>query len=153
LKKVSNSADGAKTHFVLIDAVGVEKSLKTESRPLERKPGLSLDSLLKGVAVGARDEDTVLSLGNRLVRLAKQLNDKALAKIKQTSGATGLRDLGRGMRQALDPDRVVADALDAAKTAGITRSEDTLTSEELEAARRKRVDAACQPFDDPALRE
>ena len=35
LQRVSNSADGAKTRFVLIEAVGVEKSLKTESRPLE----------------------------------------------------------------------------------------------------------------------
>src|SRR5690606_463273 len=97
---------------------GVEKSLKTESRPLERKPGLSLDSLLKGVAVGARDEDTVLSLGNRLVRLAKQLDDKALARIQQAGGGIGLQDLARGLVQALDPDRVVAEALDAAKAAG-----------------------------------
>lgn len=153
LKKVSNSAEGAKTHFVLIDAVGVEKTLKTESRPLERKPALSLDSLLKGVAVGARDPDTVLSLGNRLVRLAKQLDDKALCRIKQAGKGVGLQDLARGLVQALDPDRVAADALEAAKAAGITRSEATLTEAELDAARRKRVDAACQPFDDPALRE
>ena len=153
LKKVSNSAEGAKTHFVLIDAVGVEKSLKTESRPLERKPTLSLDSLLKGVAVGARDPDTVLSLGNRLVRLAKQLDEKALAKIKQASGGLGLQDLARGLVQALDPDRVVADALEAAKASGITRSEDTLTEAELATARGKRVAAACHPFDAPELRE
>ena len=153
LKKVSNSAEGAKTHFVLIDALGVEKSLKTESRPLERKPTLSLDSLLKGVAVGARDPDTVLSLGNRLVRLAKQLDDKALTRIKQASGGIGLQDLARGLVQALDPDRLMADALDAAKAAGITRSQDTVTEEELDAARTKRVDAACRPFDAPSLRE
>lgn len=153
LKKVSNSAEGAKARFALIDAVGVEKSLKTESRPLERKPGLSLDNLLKGVAVGARDPDTVLSLGNRLVRLAKQLDDKALARIKQASGGVGLQDLARGLVQALDPDRVAADALDAAQAAGITRSEDTLSAEELDAARSKRIDAACKPFDAPALRE
>lgn len=153
LKKVSNSAEGAKTHFVLIDAVGVEKSLKTESRPLERKPGLSLDSLLKGVAVGARDDDTVLSLGNRLVRLAKQLDDKALARIKQASGGIGLQDLARGLVQALDPDRIAADALDIATAAGITRSAENLTPDELDAARRKRVDTACAPFDAPALRE
>lgn len=153
LKKVSNSAEGAKTHFVLIDAVGVEKSLKTESRPLERKPTLSLDNLLKGVAVGARDPDTVLSLGNRLVRLAKQLDDKALTRIKQASGGIGLQDLARGLVQALDPDRVMADALDAAKAAGITRSQDTVSEVELDAARRKRVDTACQPFDTPALRD
>lgn len=153
LRKVSNSAEGAKSRFVLIDAVGVEKSLKTESRPLERKPGVSLDNLLKGIAVGARDPDTVLSLGNRLVRLAKQLDDKALMRIKQVSGGVGLRDLARGLVQSLDPDRVAADALDAAKAAGLTRSEDTLSEAELEAARSKRIDAACKPFDAPALRE
>ncbi|MHB1271391.1 MAG: DEAD/DEAH box helicase family protein [Rhodanobacter sp.] len=153
LKKVSNSANGAKTHFVLIDAVGVEKSLKTESRPLEKKPGVSLDGLLKGIAIGSRDDDTVLSLGSRLVRLSRQLDDKALARIKQTSGGLALNDLARGLVQAVDPDRITADALDAAKAAGITRNADTLTAEELEAARQQRVAAACQPFDDPELRD
>lgn len=138
---------------MLIDAVGVEKSCKTESRPLERKPGTSLDALLKGVAIGARDDDTVLSLGNRLVRLAKQLDDKALARIKQASGGLGLQDLARGLVQALDADRIAADALDAAKAAGITRSEDTLTDAEIETAKQKRIAAACAPFDAPQLRE
>lgn len=153
LKKVSNSADSAKTHFVLIDAVGVEKSLKTESRPLEKKPGVSLDALLKSVAVGGRDDDTVLTLGNRLVRLTKQLDDKALARIRQTSGGVALQDLARGLVSALDPDRIVADALDNAKAAGITRSEDTLTDDEIAAARQQRITAACLPFDDPRLRD
>jgi type I restriction enzyme, R subunit len=152
LKKVSASADGAKTRFVLIDAVGVEKSLKTDSRPLERKPGVSLDNLLKSVAV-ARDPDTVQSLGNRLIRLAKQLDDKALARIRQASGGIGLQDLARGLVQAVDPDRIAADALDAARSAGITRSEDGLTESELVTARQRRIDTACRPFDDPALRE
>ena len=153
LRKVSNSASGAKERFVLIDAVGVEKSCKTDSRPLERKPGVSLDALLKAIAVGAHDDDTVLSLGNRLVRLSKQLDDKALAKIKQASGGIGLQDLARGLVQALDPDRIAADALDAAKAAGITRSEDTLSDAELDAAKQKRIATACQPFDAPQLRE
>jgi type I restriction enzyme R subunit len=153
LKKVSNSADGAKTHFVLIDAVGVEKSLKTESRPLEKKSGATLDQLLKSIAVGGPDDDTVLSLGNRLVRLAKQLDDKALARIRQTSGGIALNDLARGLVNALDPDLVAAAALDAANAAGITRSADTLTADELDTARHQRVLAACQPFDDPKLRD
>ncbi len=153
LKKVSNSAAGAKTHFVLIDAVGVEKSLKTESRPLEKKPSVSLDSLLKGIAIGSRDDDTVLSLGSRLVRLAKQLDDKALARIKQTAGGLALNDLARELVQAVDPDRIAADALDTAKAAGITRSADTLTADELATARQRRVSTACQPFDDPKLRD
>lgn len=153
LKKVSNSADSAKTHFVLIDAVGVEKSLKTESRPLEKMPGMSLNTLLKTVAVGNRDDDTILTLGNRLVRLTKQLDDRALARIKQTSGGVALQDLARGLVSALDPDRIIADALDNAKAAGITRSESTLTEDELAAVRAQRVSAACKPFDDPGLRD
>lgn len=77
LRKVSNSADSAKTRFVLIDAVGVEKSCKTDSRPLGRKPGVPLKDLMLGVALGHRDEDTVLSLANRL---SKRRRTRALGR-------------------------------------------------------------------------
>ena len=153
LKRVSNSADGAKTRFVLIDAVGVEKSLKTESRPLEKKPGVPLKDLLQGVAMGHRDDDTVLSLANRLVRLAKQLDDKAQARIEKASGGVPVAELGRALIAALNPDAVVQTALAAARAMGKTLNEDQLRPEELAAARTTRVAAACAPFDQPALRD
>jgi len=153
LKRVSNSADGAKTRFVLIDAVGVEKSLKTESRPLEKKPGVALKDLLQGVAIGHRDDDTVLSLANRLIRLGKQLDAKAQTRIAKASGGIPVADLGKGLVAALDPDAIVATALATAQAKGITRSEDTLLPEEIEVARAERVAAACAPFDQPTLRD
>jgi type I restriction enzyme, R subunit len=153
LKRVSNSADGAKTRFVLIDAVGVEQSLKTESRPLEKKSTVALKDLLQGVAMGSRDDDTVLSLANRLVRLAKQLDEKAQARIEKVSGGIPIGELGKGLIVALDPDAITAMALATAQAKGITRSEDTLLPEEIEAARAERVAAACVPFDKPELRE
>lgn len=153
LQRVSGSADGAKSRFVLIDAVGVEKSLKTDSRPLEKKPGMPLKDLLQGVAVGHRDDDTVLSLANRLVRLAKQLDAKALARIEKASGGVPVGELGKALITALDPDRIVHTALDTARAKGITRSEETLTPDELLAARNARVAAACAPFDTPQLRD
>jgi type I restriction enzyme R subunit len=153
LKRVSNSAEGAKTRFVLIDAVGVEKSLKTESRPLEKKPGVALKDLLQGVAMGSRDDDTVLSLANRLVRLAKQLDDKAQARIEKASGGIPVAELGKSLIAALDPDAITQAALATAQAQGITRSEDTLLPEEIAAARAVRVAAACAPFDQPALRD
>ena len=153
LKRVSNSADGAKTRFVLIDAVGVEKSLKTESRPLEKKPGVALKDLLQGVAMGSRDDDTVLSLANRLVRLAKQLDEKAQARIARASGGIRIAELGKGLIVALNPDAIVQTALATARAKGITRSEVTLLAEEIEAARLMRVAAACTPFDKPELRD
>jgi type I restriction enzyme R subunit len=152
LKRVSNSADSAKTRFVLIDAVGVEKSLKTESRPLEKRPGIELKDLLQGVAVGHRDEETVLSLANRLVRLAKQLDEKAQARIEKTAGVS-VGQLGKALIAALDPDRVVETALATASANGITRSEETLLPEEIEAARRQLLATACQPFDRPEVRD
>lgn len=153
LQRVSGSASGAKDRFVLIDAVGVEKSLKTESRPLEKKPGVALKDLLQGVAMGHRDDDTVLSLANRLVRLAKQLDDKAQARIEKASGGIPVGELGKGLIAALDPDAIAQTALATAQAQGITRSADTLTPEEILAARAQRVSAACSLFDSPALRD
>jgi len=153
LKRVSNSADSAKTRFVLIDAVGVEKSLKTESRPLEKKPGVALKDLLQGIAIGHRDDDTVLSLANRLIRLDKQLDAKAHARIAQAAGGIPVSQLAKNLIAAVDPDQVIATALATAQAQGITRSEDTLTAAEIEAARNQRVAAACAAFDSPELRE
>lgn len=153
LKRVSNSAEGAKTRFVLIDAVGVEKSLKTESRPLEKKPGVPLKDLLQGVAMGSRDDDTVLSLANRLVRLAKQLDEKAQARIEKASGGISMAELGKSLIAALDADTITQAALATAQAQGITRNEDTLLPEEIAAARAVRVASACAPFDQPALRD
>jgi type I restriction enzyme R subunit len=153
LRRVSNSADSAKTRFVLIDAVGVEKSLKTETRPLEKKPGTPLKDLLIGIAIGSRDDDTVLSLANRLIRLNKQLDDKAKARIEKHSGGLSVGQLGKALIAALDPDQIIETALATAKAQNITRTEDSLTEDELAQARAQRVAAACAPFDQPALRD
>ncbi|MBL8513573.1 MAG: DEAD/DEAH box helicase family protein, partial [Betaproteobacteria bacterium] len=153
LKRVSNSAEGAKSRFVLIDAVGVEKSLKTESRPLEKLPAMPLKDLLQGVAIGSRDNDTVLTLANRLVRLSKQLDDKAKARIEKISGGATVGELGKALIAAVDADAVIATALEMTKAKGFTRTEETLLPAEIEAARSARVAAACAPFDKPELRD
>ena len=153
LRRVSGSAEGAKSRFVLIDAVGVEKSCKTDSRPLEKKPTVPLKDLLLGVALGHRDDDTVTSLANRLLRLGKTLDADAQARLAQLTGGVPVQQFGRELLNALDADAVVRDALANAARRGITRNEDTLTPEELAEARAARVAAACAPFDQPELRD
>jgi type I restriction enzyme R subunit len=76
LKKVTPCARYTKDHYVIVDAIGVTKSLKTDSRPLEKKPGVPLKDLLAAITVGARDEDLFTTLANRLARLDKQLTEK-----------------------------------------------------------------------------
>lgn len=64
LRKVTPTAKYTKDHFVIVDAIGVTKSLKTDSRSLEKKPGISLKELLQAVAVGAREEGLFTSLAS-----------------------------------------------------------------------------------------
>ena len=62
LQAVSGAEARATAHFVIVDAVGVCGSDKTDSRPLEKKPTVAFDALLLGVALGTRHEDTLTTL-------------------------------------------------------------------------------------------
>ena len=104
LKKVTPSARYTKDHYVIVDAAGVTKSLKTDSRPLERKPGVPLKELLAAVAVGARDEDLFTSLANRLTRLERQLTDKEKTTFTEKAGGKTITQVVRELLNAYNPD-------------------------------------------------
>lgn len=108
LKKVSPCAKVTKDHFVIVDAIGVTKSLKTDSRPLEKKPGVPLKDLLGAVAVGARDEDLFTSLANRLTRLDKQITEKEKKQFEEKSGGIPLSTVVKDLLNAYNPDTVEA---------------------------------------------
>jgi type I restriction enzyme R subunit len=100
------SAKLTKDHFVIIDAIGVEQSQKTDSRPLEKVPGMSLKDVLHNVAMGNTSEDMLTTLANRLIRLDKQINDKEKANfVKEANGLT-INQVVRQLLQAHDPDTV-----------------------------------------------
>ena len=106
LKKVSPSARITKDHFVIVDAIGVTRSLKTDSRPLEKKPGVPLKDLLGAVAVGARDEDLFTSLANRLTRLDKQITEKEKKQFAEKTGGISLTQVVKELLNAYNPDTV-----------------------------------------------
>lgn len=106
LKKVTPSAKYEKDHFVIVDAVGVTRSLKTDSRPLERKSSVPLKDLLNAIMMGARDEDTFLSLANRLTRMNRQIKEKEHKKIKELSSGMPLGAIVNGLLDAQNPDRI-----------------------------------------------
>jgi type I restriction enzyme R subunit len=108
LKKLSPCAKVTKDHFVIVDAIGVTKSLKTDSRPLEKKPGVPLKDLLGAVAVGARDEDLFTSLANRLTRLDKQITEKEKKQFEEKSGGIPLSTVVKELLNAYNPDTVEA---------------------------------------------
>ena len=106
LKKVSPTAVSGKTHYVIVDAVGVTKSLKTASQPLITKHTVPLKNLAEGVMMGIRDEDTVSSLAGRLARLDRQLDHTEKERIKEQAGGNGLTQIVGNLLAAIDPDRI-----------------------------------------------
>ena len=114
LKKVTPSAVSAKTHYVIVDAIGVTKSLKTASQPLITKPTVPLKDLAMSVMMGATDEDTVSSLAGRLARLNKQLNVDDQRRIREASGGMELTQLVGKLFAAIDADNIEAKALQLA---------------------------------------
>ncbi|MFZ5629758.1 MAG: DEAD/DEAH box helicase family protein [Spirochaetota bacterium] len=107
LKKTGTpSAKFTKDHFVIIDAIGVESSLKTDSRPLERKPGLSLKEVLENVAVGNTQEEILTTLASRLLRLDKQMSLRERDQIASLAEGHTPAELARQLLAAHDPDRI-----------------------------------------------
>ena len=148
LQSVSGADARAKTHFVLVDAVGVCESDKSDSRPLERQRSVAFDKLLLGVALGKRDEDTLTTLAGRLARLDRELSREDARKLAELSGGQSLSHLSNSLLRALDPDAI---AEKATGKPGASPAE--VLPEQFEAARKALTDAACAPFDLPALRD
>lgn len=141
LKKVSPSAD-AKTHYVIIDAVGVTKSLKTASQPLDSKPSIPFKDLAYGLMMGDRSEETVSSLASRLSRLDTKLDATDQAQIAEMAGRP-LAGIIRDLFDAIDADKVEADA----KAAGHPEPDDAA----MNTAREARIKHAANLFTGPLI--
>ena len=102
--KGTPSARMSKDHFVIIDAIGVESSQKTDSRPLEKKPGISLKDLLQNVAMGNTQEEILSSLANRLIRLDKQINEKERMGFAEKAGGYMINHVVKNLLDSYDPD-------------------------------------------------
>jgi type I restriction enzyme, R subunit len=120
LKKVTPSALTAKTHYVIVDAVGVTKSLKTASQPLITKPTVSLKDLAMGVMMGANDTDTISSLAGRLARLNQQLDPAEKDKLKTCAGGIDLSQIISNLINAIDADNIEQKASELAASAEVT---------------------------------
>ena len=116
LQKVTPDA-GHKSHFVIVDAVGVCEVDKTDMRPLERKKHVPFEKLLNRVAMGIRDADVLTSLAGRLARLERGSKPGDRERIERVSGGLPLKDMVHALLDAVDPD-VRSDTAQSARTIG-----------------------------------
>ena len=145
LQKVSPSATNNKDHFVIVDAVGVTKSKKTETRTLERKPTVSMKELMLNVALGAKDEDTLTSLANRLVRLNSQMAPGERKEFDENVG-TPAGKLAEALLNAFDEEVIKQTAVN---TFQATEPDE----EQLNEAQKAMIADAVKPFYDPDTRD
>jgi len=134
-----------KTHFMIVDAVGVCENDKTDFRPLERKKSIPFDKLIMSVALGNRDGDTLSSLAGRLARLDREIDEKDRKEIETAADGMSLKQMINNLLDAVDPDKKLGKAKEISQTEKPTEEQVKKASEEL-------IKDACEPFDNPKLR-
>jgi type I restriction enzyme R subunit len=112
--------------------VGVCERDKTDSGPMDTKKSVPLDKLLQAVSLGNVEDEVLSSIAARLARLDKDASDADRAKVVELSGGKTLRDLARGIVEALNIDA---------------------TQHMPPAEADQRLRSATKPFAAPALRE
>lgn len=145
------AAKFTKDHFVIIDAVGVEQSRKTDSRPLERKPGLSLKEVLEHVHLGHTDEDLLTTLANRLVMLERRMTDREKDILAEKSGGKTIPQLVKNLLDAYDPDQLAQLRDEVARD--LPHAAPAEQEAQVRQAHEAHIAAAAAPFDNPDLRE
>lgn len=106
LRKATPSATSAKTHYVIVDAIGVTKSLKTDSRPPITKPTVPFKDLAMEVVMGAIDADTVSSLAGRLARIDRQLTPLQKHALAEKMSGTTVSQIVGALFNAIDGDAI-----------------------------------------------
>ena len=144
------SAKFTKDHFVIIDAIGVEKSQKTDSRPLEKAPGLTLKDLLQNVAMGNTQEEILSSLANRLIRLDRQINQKEKTSFAAQANGFTINQVVQRLLNAYDPDTL--DNIERKVSMQMSGEAPVAIKEAINKEKQKLIDLAVNVFHNPDLR-
>jgi type I restriction enzyme R subunit len=134
-----------KTHFVIVDAVGVCERIKSDSKPLERKKNVPFETLIRSVAIGIRDEDSLSSLAFRLAMMDRTISDKEREQIKSVAKVT-LNQIINELLDSIDPDKQIEKVKEIFNT-------NTPTEEQIKKATDSLIKKACVPFENPEALE
>ena len=149
--KGTPTAKFSKDHFVIIDAIGVEQSQKTDSRPLEKAPGISLKDVITSVAMGNTSEEMLSTLANRLIRLEKQLLDKHKTAFTEKANGLTINQVVKKLLNAHDPDIVESQKVKV--KSGMMGMPPIDIEKAIAIENQKLIDDAVAVFNNPDLRD
>jgi type I restriction enzyme, R subunit len=136
----------AKTHFVIIDAVGVCEHAMSDTHSLSKKPNVSFKALLDKATDKNADTGDVESLVYRLSRLNRKLSQDDKDEIASVNNGKTLLDIERTLLDGVDSDKKLEKAKEQFKT-------ETPTNEQLSTVSKQMIDEACKVFDSATLRK
>lgn len=149
LKSVTPDAAG-KTHFVIVDAVGVCEQKKSDTKPLDRKPGASFDKVMSMVGMGVGDADLASTLAARLNRLDFLLKRSQRQELADLAGGKKLHTLVGKLLESINPDVQTSKAVEKFQLAEGQQP----TEEQLDKVEHELVGEALEPFKtNPPLRK
>lgn len=149
--KGTPAAKFSKDHFVIIDAIGVEGSQKTDSRPLEKAPGVSLKDVLQHVSMGNTSEDLLTTLANRLIRLDRQLSEKDKMRFAEHANGHTINHVVKQLLNAYDPDSLLT--IESTVQSGLRGHAPIEIEAAIEKGKQKLIEQAVAIFHNPDLRD
>lgn len=135
-----------KTHFVIVDAVGVCEHAMTDTHSLSKKPRTSFKELLDKATDKNADVGDVESLIYRLSRLNRKLSQDDKDEISSVNEGRTLTDIEKTLLDGIDADKTLE------KTKEQFHTKDP-TNEQIRTVSKQRIDEACKVFDSPKLRK
>jgi len=94
----------AKTHFLIVDCVGICEAKLADTKPLEKNPSVSLKQLLEHAASGGTNDDYLSSLAGRLARMERQCGPDDRKRVSEVTGGLTLSELSARLLYAVDDD-------------------------------------------------
>ncbi len=136
----------SKTHFVIVDAVGVCEHAMGDTHSLSKKPNVSFKILLDKATDKNADVEDIESLIYRLSRLNKKLSQEDKEEIANANNGKTLVDIEKTLLDGIDADKKIQKAKEQFHT-------QEPTSEQIRTIGKQMIDEACKVFDSAKLRK
>ena len=136
----------AKTHFVIVDAVGVCEHSMSDTHSLSTKPNVPFKELLDKAIDKNADIGDIESLVYRLSRLNRKLSQDDKDEITAANNGKSLTDIEKTLLDGIDSDKRLEKAKEQFNTL-------EPTVEQIKDVSKQMIDEACKIFDSTKLRK
>jgi type I restriction enzyme, R subunit len=135
----------SKTHFVIVDAVGVCEHAMSDTHSLLTKPNVAFKTLLDKATDKNADTGDIESLVYRLSRLNRKLSQDDRDEIADVNDGKSLSHIQQILLDGIDPEKRFEKAKEDFHT-------EEPTKEQIQTVSKQMIDNACKIFDSAILR-